>query len=219
MEIPLTLQSQEMPEHGMHQDTGRFLPVMETFLSIQGEGAHTGVPSFFIRIGGCDVGCHWCDVKESWDPELHPLTDVETVVEQIPSQIQTVVITGGEPLLYPLEYLTETLHKAGKKIHLETSGSSPLTGTFDWICLSPKKMSLPLPNIYALADELKIIVFDKTDFDFALEQARFVRPETQLFLQPEWSKREKILPKIIDFLIKNPDWKLSLQTHKYIGLP
>ncbi len=200
-------------------DTGRFLPVMETFLSIQGEGAHTGVPSFFIRIGGCDVGCHWCDVKESWNPELHPLTDVETIVRRIPGHIETVVITGGEPLLYPLKYLTDLLHDTGKRIHLETSGSSPLRGDFDWICLSPKKLSLPLPNIYAHADELKIIVFDKTDFDFAMRQARMVRFGTHLYLQPEWSKREKMLPAIIDFIIRHPGWKLSLQTHKYIGLP
>ncbi len=192
---------------------------MEHFISIQGEGFYTGTPSFFIRIGGCDVGCHWCDVKESWNPELHPLVNVDDIIESIPSYIKTVIITGGEPLLYNLNYLTRKLKEKNLAIHLETSGTSPLSGQFDWICLSPKKNLLPLPEIYNRADELKIIVFNKTDFDFAEKQSEKVRPKTKLFLQPEWSVRKKILPLITDFIIKNPKWKLSLQTHKYIGLP
>ncbi len=200
-------------------EQGLALPVMETFVSIQGEGYHTGKPAFFIRIGGCDVGCHWCDVKESWDPARHPLVAVDDVLVQIPPQLETVVITGGEPLGYNLEYLTARLCEAGKKIHLETSGTETFSGRFDWVCLSPKKFSAPLPQSYTLADELKIIVFDKTDFDFARQQARMVGPEVHLFLQPEWSRRNKVLPLITAFLEENPGWRLSLQTHKYIGLP
>ncbi len=200
-------------------EQGLALPVMETFVSIQGEGFHTGKPAFFIRIGGCDVGCHWCDVKESWDPARHPLMPVDDVLKQIPASMETVVITGGEPLGYPLDYLTARLHEAGKKVHLETSGSEVFSGRFDWVCLSPKKLSRPLPQSYARADELKIIVFDKTDIEFALEQAGRVGPGVHLFLQPEWSRRHKVLPLITEFLLQNPGWRLSLQTHKYIGLP
>ena len=198
---------------------GKLLPVMETFVSIQGEGYHTGLASFFIRIGGCDVGCHWCDVKESWNPELFPPVEVDEIVKQIPGEIETVIITGGEPLNYNLEYLTRKLKQMGKSVHLETSGSKKLTGTFDWICLSPKKFEPPEENIYAQADELKIIVFNASDFDFARQEAGKVSRETKLFLQPEWSRREKVLPLIVDFIKQNPRWKLSLQTHKYIGLP
>ena len=202
----------------MH-DEGKFLPVMETFVSIQGEGFHTGVPSFFIRVGGCDVGCHWCDVKESWNPELHPLTEVDEVVRSIPPYIRTVIVTGGEPLLYNMVYLTEKLKEKNLNIHLETSGTGPLTGKFDWICLSPKKNMLPLPALYPAADELKIIVYNKTDFAFAEQEAAKVRPGTHLYLQPEWSRREKMLPLITDYIFKNPRWRLSVQTHKYLGLP
>ncbi len=198
---------------------GKQLPVMETFVSIQGEGYHTGLASFFIRIGGCDVGCHWCDVKESWNPDMFPPVEVDEIIRQIPAQIETVIVTGGEPLNYNLEYLTKQLKQAGKTVHLETSGSKKLSGTFDWICLSPKKFEPPLKNIYAQADELKVIVFNASDFDFARQEARKVSPETKLFLQPEWSRREKVLPLIIEFIQQNPRWKLSLQTHKYIGLP
>jgi organic radical activating enzyme len=198
---------------------GKLLPVMETFVSVQGEGYHVGTPSFFIRIGGCDVGCHWCDVKESWNPEIHPLTDVDEIVSTIPPTVKTAIITGGEPLLYNLNYLTKRLKEKNLNIHLETSGTGHLTGTFDWICLSPKKITEPFPGIYPHANELKIIIHNKKDFEFAEEQARKVPVNTRLYLQPEWSVREKILPFIIDFIIRNPGWKLSLQTHKYIGLP
>ncbi len=198
---------------------GKQLPVMETFVSVQGEGYHTGTPSFFIRIGGCDVGCHWCDVKESWNPELHPLTDVDEILNNIPSHIKTVILTGGEPLNYDLSYLTRKLHEKNLRVHLETSGTGKLTGSFDWVCLSPKKYLLPKSEIYDAADELKIIVFNKKDFEFAEEQARKVKPHTKLYLQPEWSVREKTVPLIVEYIIRHPRWKLSLQTHKYIGLP
>jgi len=198
---------------------GKQLPVMETFVSVQGEGYHTGTPSFFIRIGGCDVGCHWCDVKESWNPELHPLTDVDEILNNIPSHIKTVILTGGEPLNYDLSYLTRKLHEKNLRVHLETSGTGKLTGSFDWVCLSPKKYLLPKSEIYDAADELKIIVFNKKDFEFAEEQARKVKPHSKLYLQPEWSVREKTVPLIVEYIIRHPRWKLSLQTHKYIGLP
>ena len=200
-------------------EQGKFLPIMETFISLQGEGYHTGTPSFFIRIGGCDVGCHWCDVKESWNPELHPLKNVDQIIQSIPTYIRTVIITGGEPLLYDLHYLTNRLKQNKFQIHLETSGSSKLTGTFDWICLSPKKNLPPLPEIYPLADELKIIIFNKKDFEFAEQEALKVRKNIPLYLQPEWSRREKILSQITDYIIRHPHWRLSIQTHKYLGLP
>jgi organic radical activating enzyme len=199
---------------------GKNLPVMEYFLSLQGEGFHTGLASFFIRIGGCDVGCHWCDVKESWNPEKHPVTQVDEIIPKIPDNIKTVVITGGEPSLYNLTYLTERLHQNHKQIHLETSGTSVLKGAFDWICLSPKKNELPLPDYYQLADELKIIIYNKTDFEFAEKQAKLVKnSHCQLFLQPEWSQRKKMLPLIVAYIEQNPKWKISLQTHKYINIP
>lgn len=200
-------------------DAGKNLPIMEHFLSIQGEGFHTGLASYFIRVGGCDVGCHWCDVKESWNPELHPLTQVDAILKQIPNHIQTIVLTGGEPLLYNLQYITSELHKAKKNIHLETSGTSNFSGEIDWICLSPKKNELPKPEMYQKADELKVIIFNKTDFEFAEKQAQFVSKDCQLFLQPEWSQREKMIPQIIDYVTQNPKWKISLQTHKYLRIP
>jgi organic radical activating enzyme len=203
----------------MEEQQGKFLPVMETFTSVQGEGFHTGAPSFFIRIGGCDVGCHWCDVKESWNPEIHPLRDVDEIIEEIPGTLRTVILTGGEPLLYDLDYLTGKLKQQNKRIHLETSGTGKLTGRFDWICLSPKKFSPPYEEIYRVADELKIIVFDRSDFKFAEEQAAKVRPETKLYLQPEWSRREKVLPYIIEYILNNDRWNLSVQTHKYLNMP
>ncbi len=198
---------------------GLYLPIMEYFLSIQGEGYHTGTASFFIRIGGCDVGCHWCDVKESWNPEIHPLLSVKEVIQKIPSHIETVVLTGGEPSLYNLEKITGLLREKGKKIHLETSGTGNFTGSFDWICLSPKKNEHPKEEFYQVADELKVIIQNKTDFKFAEEQAEKVADGIQLFLQPEWSRREKMSPEIISYVQQNPKWKISLQTHKYLRIP
>ncbi len=199
---------------------GQYLPIMEYFLSIQGEGYHTGTASFFIRVGGCDVGCHWCDVKESWDPELHPLTKVDDIINKIPSHIKTIVITGGEPTLYNLNYITHALHQAGKEIHLETSGTGQLSGNFDWICLSPKKNEPPKESFYDVADEMKVIIFNKTDFDFAEKRASLLtNNQCRLYLQPEWSNRQKMTPQIIDYVEKNPRWKISLQTHKYLNIP
>ena len=199
---------------------GQNLPVMEYFLSLQGEGYHTGLASFFIRIGGCDVGCHWCDVKESWNPEIHPLTRVDSLLTKAPKNIPTVVITGGEPTLYNLDYLTKQLHQMDKKVHLETSGTGNFTGTFDWICLSPKKNELPKAVFYQKADELKMIIHNKTDFKFAEQQASLIQNSNcKLYLQPEWSQKEKMIPQIIQYIEDNPHWKISLQTHKYLNIP
>lgn len=198
---------------------GLMLPLMEEFYTIQGEGFHTGTAAYFIRLGGCDVGCHWCDVKESWDANLHPPTPVETIVEHASHHPGTVVITGGEPLTWNMEPLTIGLRANGMKVHIETSGAYPLTGVWDWICLSPKKTMLPTQSVYAKADELKVIIYNKHDFIFAEEQAAMVNPDAVLFLQPEWSRRESVTPLIIEYVMKNPKWRISLQTHKYLNIP
>jgi organic radical activating enzyme len=209
-----------MKEKNILDDKGEYLPVMEYFLSLQGEGFYTGTASFFIRIGGCDVGCHWCDVKESWDPERHPLSNIDTIINQIPNHIKIVVITGGEPTLYNLNYLTEQLHKKGKQVHLETSGTGSVSGLFDWVCLSPKKNESPKEEFYGLADELKMIIFNQTDFDFAEKQANMLgRGSCELYLQPEWSQRKKMIPLIINYIQQHPKWKISLQTHKHLNIP
>lgn len=199
--------------------TGEMLPLMEEFYTIQGEGFHKGTAAYFIRIGGCDVGCHWCDVKESWNALLHPPTPVEKIVENAISKSKTVVVTGGEPLTWDMGKLTTALKEKGAKIHIETSGAYPLTGIWDWICLSPKKIKLPKEEIYEVANELKVIVFNKNDFKFAEEQAKRVNPDCILYLQPEWSNREKMMPLIVDYVMENPQWKVSLQTHKYLNIP
>ena len=199
---------------------GFSLPLMEAFHSIQGEGFFSGKSSYFLRIGGCDVGCHWCDVKESWDPNLHPLTEVDKIVEDIKKySVKIVVITGGEPLMWNLEYLCKKLRNLDLKIHLETSGAYNLSGEFDWICLSPKKNLKPLNEVQVIADELKVIVSNKNDIKWAIDQSNKVNSDCKLYLQPEWSKKELVLPKIIDFVSKNQNWRISLQTHKYMNLP
>mgnify|MGYP001414416559 FL=1 len=201
-------------------EKGFSLPLMEAFHSIQGEGFFSGKSSYFLRIGGCDVGCHWCDVKESWDPNLHPLTEVDKIVEDIKKySVKIVVITGGEPLMWNLEYLCKKLRNLDLKIHLETSGAYNLSGEFDWICLSPKKNLKPLNEVQLIADELKVIISNKNDFKWALDQSNKVKRDCKLYLQPEWSKKELVLPKIIDFVSKNQNWRISLQTHKYMNLP
>jgi 7-carboxy-7-deazaguanine synthase len=201
-------------------DPAQNLPLMEEFLTLQGEGAHTGSSAYFLRIGGCDVGCHWCDVKESWNAELHPVTPlVQMVQNAVASGSPTVVVTGGEPLMWNMGPLTDALHAAGLQVHLETSGAYPLTGTWDWICLSPKKTKAPRSEWYAVAHELKVIVFNNDDFRWAEVHAQEINQGAQRFLQPEWSKREKALLEIIAYIERNPTWRLSLQTHKYIGLP
>ena len=200
-------------------DQGKMLPLMEEFYTIQGEGYHTGKAAYFIRVGGCDVGCHWCDVKESWNAELHPPTLANTIVDHAKKYSDTVVITGGEPLMWSMDYLTKKLQKHGIKTHIETSGAYSFSGSWDWFCLSPKKTKLPLEEVYKEADELKIIVFNKSDFKFAEEQAAKVGSNCELFLQPEWSKKEKMTELIVDYVMKNPKWKISLQTHKYLNIP
>lgn len=200
-------------------EKGEYLPLMEAFYTIQGEGHHTGTAAFFIRIGGCDVGCHWCDVKESWNPETHPPTAIDTIIEDAVKYSETIVITGGEPLTWDMTKLTDGLKKKGMKIHIETSGAYPMSGIWDWICLSPKKIKLPKPEIYKRADELKVIIFNKHDFKFAEQQADKLETDAILYLQPEWSVREKMMPLIVDYVMKHPKWKISLQTHKYLRIP
>ncbi len=205
---------QEIPEDGT------LLPLMEDFYTIQGEGYHSGKAAYFIRLGGCDVGCHWCDVKESWDAELHPLTHIEQIVSSASKHpAKTVVITGGEPLLYNLDTLTALLKDKGIKTFIETSGAYPLSGFWDWICLSPKKFKSPRPEIMPLAGELKVIVFNSSDFKWAEEHAKLVSPICKLYLQPEWSKAEEITPLIIEYVKQNPSWEVSLQSHKYMNIP
>ena len=198
---------------------GEMLPLMEEFYTIQGEGFHTGKAAYFIRIGGCDVGCHWCDVKESWNANLHPPTLTDIIVDHAKKDANTVVITGGEPLMWSLDYITTKLQNNNLRTHIETSGAYPLSGVWNWICLSPKKTKLPLEDIYPEAHELKIIISNTHDFKFAEEQAAKVSDTCELFLQPEWSKREKMTPSIVEYVMKNPQWKISLQTHKYLNIP
>ncbi len=207
------------------------LPVMESFYTLQGEGYHQGKAAYFIRLAGCDVGCVWCDVKDSWDAEKHPKFTIDQIVQkglqetksQTPnSEFQIpilAVVTGGEPLMHDLTQLTKALHAAGFKTNIETSGSSPLTGEWDWICLSPKKFKAPLQEIVPLAHELKIVVFNHSDFDWAEKYAAMVSPTCKLYLQPEWDKAAEITPSIINYIKANPKWELSLQIHKYINVP
>jgi 7-carboxy-7-deazaguanine synthase len=197
---------------------GNLLPLMESFYTIQGEGYHKGSAAYFIRIGGCDIGCHWCDIKESWDFEKFPLVNVESIVNKAKKNSSKVVITGGEPLIYNMNPLTKKLKKLNISTHLETSGAYKLTGYWDWICLSPKKNKLPLNKIYSIANELKVIIYNKNDFLFAENLAKNINPNCKLFLQPEWGNREKVMPLIVDFILKNNNWRVSLQTHKYLNI-
>ena len=193
---------------------------MEHFYTLQGEGYHQGKAAYFIRLGGCDVGCVWCDVKDSWDAEKHPNYEVSRLLEEVKkTAAQIVVITGGEPLMHDLEELTRQLQSAGFKTNIETSGAYPLSGSWDWICLSPKKFKAPLPAIIPLANELKIVVFNKSDFAWAERYAGQVSSACKLYLQPEWEKANEMTPFIIDYIKANPKWELSLQLHKYINVP
>jgi len=202
------------------QEVDTDLPVMESFYTIQGEGFHQGKAAYFIRLGGCDVGCVWCDVKESWDINKHPLKTVRDIVSEANSfPAQLAVITGGEPLMHGLDKLTDALHKAGFQTNIETSGSHSLSGKWDWICLSPKKFKAPLPGILLQANELKIIVYNQSDFMWAEKYATLVSPECKLFLQPEWTKASLVTPIIVDYIMRHPKWELSLQIHKYINVP
>lgn len=208
------------PEQELLLNAGKTLPLMEEFYTIQGEGYNSGKAAYFIRIGGCDVGCHWCDVKESWDASIHPLTSSDVILQRVvDSKTPAVVVTGGEPLIYNLDYITSILKQKQIETYIETSGAYPLSGYWDWICLSPKKTMSPQEGIYKAANELKIIVFNKHDFIFAEEQAKKVNSNCYLYLQPEWSKRDEIMPMIVDYIMANPRWMVSLQTHKYMNIP
>ncbi|MEQ8908503.1 MAG: 7-carboxy-7-deazaguanine synthase QueE [Vicingaceae bacterium] len=199
---------------------GHTLPLMEAFYTLQGEGFHQGKPAYFIRLGGCDVGCHWCDVKESWDADLHPLTDCEKIVgEAKKSKTKFVVVTGGEPVMYNLSPLTELLKKEGFEIAIETSGAYSLSGTWHWVCLSPKKRKAPKEEYYQKAHELKVVIYNKSDFEWAEKHANKVKPDCKLYLQVEWGKREQMTPQLINYVKENPKWNISLQTHKYLDIP
>ena len=201
-------------------NTTTSLPVMEAFYTLQGEGYHQGKAAYFIRLGGCDVGCVWCDVKESWDANTHPVKTIADIVNEakkFPARL--AVVTGGEPLLHDLTELTNELNTAGFQTNIETSGSSPLSGTWDWICLSPKKFKAPLPGILQKAHELKIVVFNRSDLKWAEKYAALVSEDCKLYLQPEWEKAPVVIPMIIDYIKSNPQWELSLQIHKYINVP
>ncbi|MDX1446137.1 7-carboxy-7-deazaguanine synthase QueE [Lishizhenia sp.] len=195
-------------------------PVMEEFYTIQGEGSYSGRAAYFVRLGGCDVGCVWCDVKESWDAEKHPETTVTELLDKITAtKTDFVVITGGEPAMYDLTYFVEELHKLGIEVAIETSGCYPLKGDIDWYCFSPKKFKAPVEDAYAKAKELKVVIFNKSDFKWAEDHAAKVNGDCKLYLQPEWSKEAKMLPLIIEYVKENPQWRISLQTHKYMQIP
>lgn len=194
------------------------LPVMETFYTIQGEGYYAGYPAYFIRLGGCDIGCHWCDVKESWDSEMHPKKTVAEIVSNIPEQVKLAVITGGEPCMYDLTILTQELKKRGIQTNLETSGAYEIMGDFDWICLSPKKRKLPLDSSLLKANELKVVIYNQDDFNFAEFFSSKITDSCKRFLQVEWSKRETMMQNIIDYSLANPQWAISVQIHKYLKI-
>jgi organic radical activating enzyme len=201
-------------------ELGTLLPVMEEFYSIQGEGVNTGKPAYFVRIAGCDVCCGWCDVKESWDKDLHPLVKTDDIINNIlNSGAKAVVVTGGEPMLYNLDYFCSKLKESNIETYLETSGNVPISGKWDWICLSPKKQSSPLKENLIIANELKVVVKDIQDIERAEELSAFINKNCFKCLQPEWGNRKIILPKIIDYILSNPKWRLSMQTHKFIGIP
>lgn len=196
------------------------LPLMEHFCTLQGEGRYTGHASYFIRLGGCDVGCVWCDVKESWDASKHPMVEINTIVDWVvASGVKIAVITGGEPLMHDLNLLTSLLKKNGIRTHVETSGAHPLSGQWDWICLSPKKFKAPLEALIKVAHELKVVVYNKSDFDWAEQYAKQVNSNCLLYLQPEWSRANEMNPLIVSYIKNHPQWALSLQTHKYLDIP
>jgi 7-carboxy-7-deazaguanine synthase len=224
MTVELSTYNKQIPGADNKLET---LPVMEAFYTLQGEGFHQGKAAYFIRLAGCDVGCFWCDVKESWDASAHSQKTIEQIIEEAKQAIHNnsstvnsiFVITGGEPLLHDLDNLTNQLNEQGLKTHLETSGSSLLSGNWNWICLSPKKFKKPLTEILTVANELKMVIYNKSDFKWAEENAAQVSSQCKLYLQPEWSKAEQVTPSIIDYIKSNPRWQLSLQVHKYINIP
>jgi len=199
---------------------GLNMPLVEEFYTLQGEGYHTGKPAYFIRIGGCDIGCHWCDTKISWDPEMHSLVPIERLVANaLKTPARAVVVTGGEPTNYNLGPLTSMLKEHGIKTFLETAGTSPITGTWDWICLSPKPQQPPLEQYYDLADELKVIVFEDKDFHWAEEQSEYVQNSCKLYLQSEWSRYQGNVEVMVEYIKRNPKWNMSLQAHKFMHIP
>jgi 7-carboxy-7-deazaguanine synthase len=199
---------------------GTKLPLVEEFFSLQGEGFHSGKAAYFIRIGGCDVGCSWCDSRFSWNPEYHPMIEADTIIENVvKSGTDSVVVTGGEPLMWNLDYLCSGLKKKNINTFIETSGAYSLSGSWDWICLSPKKNMPAEPDICKLADELKVIIQDRSDFDWAEKYRGMVNDGCRLFLQPEWSRFENIIPEIIEYIKAHPEWRISLQIHKYMHIP
>lgn len=199
---------------------GRRLPLVEDFYTVQGEGYHSGKPAYFIRLGGCDVGCRWCDAKYTWNPKMYPPTDVDTIIERAAGcSAQAIVITGGEPLLYPLGELTRGLHARGLEIFIETSGTHPLSGEFDWVCLSPKRQMPPLDEAFRRADELKVIIQSPEDLEWAVECSRKVSRKCRLYLQPEWSVYEQIIATIVEWVKAHPEWNISIQTHKFMHIP
>jgi len=199
---------------------GERLPVVEEFFSLQGEGFHTGKTAYFIRLGGCDIGCSWCDSRFSWNPDLHPMVATNSIIGRVKeSGADSVVVTGGEPLMWTLDSLCDGLKNENISTFIETSGAYPLSGTWDWICLSPKQNMPPVAEICEIADELKVIIHDKSDFEWAERYHGLVRNECRLFLQPEWSKFETIIPEIVEYIKKNPVWRISLQIHKYMHIP
>ncbi len=200
--------------------TGSRLPLMESFYTLQGEGFFQGVAAYFIRLGGCDVGCVWCDVKESWPLDTHPMMEVGWIASQAAaSGAPIAVVTGGEPAMYDLTQLTESLHMRKLRTHIETSGAYELTGQWDWVCLSPKKFKTPMPSTYSRANELKVVIYNRHDFDWAEFEAVKVRKGCKLFLQPEWSREKQMLPLIVDYVKAHPQWRVSLQVHKYMNIP
>jgi len=201
-------------------ENGHKLPLLEDFYTLQGEGSFTGYAAYFIRVGGCDIGCKWCDTKFSWNPKIHTLTDVDEIIEKAKTfPAKTIVVTGGEPSTYNLNYLCDELKKAGIKTHIETAGVYPLTGTWDWICLSPKHHNPPRDEYYPLANEIKVIIQTKEDLKWAVEQKNKVNSNCLLYLQPEWSMFNKITPEIVEFIKENPEWRISLQAHKFMKIP
>ena len=196
------------------------LPLMEHFYTIQGEGFFQGSAAYFIRLGGCEVGCVWCDVKESWDVNAHPQVEISKIVSDVvDAKSRIAVVTGGEPAMHDLSELTQALHRSGIRTHIETSGVYQLTGKWDWVCFSPKKFKAPDPSVARMAHELKVIVYNKSDFEWAEQHAAMVNNDCQLFLQPEWSREKEMLPAIIGYVKENPRWQISLQVHKYMNIP
>lgn len=201
-------------------DNGLKLPLVEEFYTIQGEGFHTGKAAWFIRLGGCDIGCNWCDSRFSWNPASHPLIDTDILISNaVNSGADSVVITGGEPLIWNLDCLCSGLKKNGLKTFIETSGAYPMSGIWDWICVSPKMNMPPLKSIISRADELKVIIEKIEDFEWAEEQKKMVNSGCRLYLQPEWSKYEKIISSIIEYVKENVEWSISLQSHKFMHIP